>query len=553
MQIFELVGSIFLDSKEATEGLDNIDDKGKKTESRFGKVAKGIAKGGAIVGGALTAAGAAGIAMANKFAGTADELDKTSMKMGINTDALQELRFAMGQVGVDHGTLNQALQRTNQRLGEAAAGNEKYQDALVELGFSLDDVKNGSLDVDDVFMQSIDTLNKMENSQQAAALAAELFGTKTAQELMPAIEAGTLTIEALRDEAHDLGAVISEDGIQAGVLWSDTLDKLRHMMGGVFNTLAQELLPVFQTFLDWIIAHMPQIQATVQVVFDVIRKVIGTAIEWIGKLISWLKDWYDNNQDIIEGIKQGFMDFVKVVVDLVSGFIDLLVWLWDKFGDDVLHILSYLWEQVQTIFQGAFNLLMNIFKVFSALFRGDWKGLWENLKTLVTDLLGTITQLIQNGFNFILSFGSKIFGKLRDNVLGVWDGIFTGIKSFINKIISAMNGMIGGMNKLGFDIPSWVPGLGGKSFSLNIPKIPSLDVGTNYVKEDGLAMIHEGEAVVPKKYNPAAGGESQHVNNYQGLFEGAIFQVRSDDDIKEIARELQEYFERTARRGGTVT
>jgi hypothetical protein len=37
-------------------------------------------------------------------------------------------------------------------------------------------------------------------------------------------------------------------------------------------------------------------------------------------------------------------------------------------------------------------------------------------------------------------------------------------------------------------------------------KIPAFDVGTNYVPQDMLAQIHKGEAIVPKAYNPAAGG-----------------------------------------------
>ena len=53
-------------------------------------------------------------------------------------------------------------------------------------------------------------------------------------------------------------------------------------------------------------------------------------------------------------------------------------------------------------------------------------------------------------------------------------------------------------------MPDWVPGLGGKS--PNFSRIPQLAVGTNYVPEDTLAMIHKGEAVVPKKFNPYAGG-----------------------------------------------
>ena len=53
------------------------------------------------------------------------------------------------------------------------------------------------------------------------------------------------------------------------------------------------------------------------------------------------------------------------------------------------------------------------------------------------------------------------------------------------------------MNKI--KVPDWVPGLGGKG--VNFPMIPKLNVGTNYVPNDGLAYIHKGEAVIPAKYN----------------------------------------------------
>ena len=43
----------------------------------------------------------------------------------------------------------------------------------------------------------------------------------------------------------------------------------------------------------------------------------------------------------------------------------------------------------------------------------------------------------------------------------------------------------------------------------------SLDVGTNYVPRDMMAQIHEGEAVVPKEYNPAANGDGSGGGGYQ--------------------------------------
>ena len=71
-------------------------------------------------------------------------------------------------------------------------------------------------------------------------------------------------------------------------------------------------------------------------------------------------------------------------------------------------------------------------------------------------------------------------------------GIF---KVPINWIIDGINSFLQGINKL--KIPDWVPGVGGKGFS--IPLIPKLEKG-GIVNKATLAMIGEGksaEAVIP--------------------------------------------------------
>lgn len=52
----------------------------------------------------------------------------------------------------------------------------------------------------------------------------------------------------------------------------------------------------------------------------------------------------------------------------------------------------------------------------------------------------------------------------------------------------------------------WLAGSLTETMKLLGLDVPKFDVGTNYVPRDMLAMIHEGEAIVPKAYNPAAGG-----------------------------------------------
>ena len=65
----------------------------------------------------------------------------------------------------------------------------------------------------------------------------------------------------------------------------------------------------------------------------------------------------------------------------------------------------------------------------------------------------------------------------------------------VNGVIGGINKMTGALNKLSFDVPDWVPLIGGKSFSLNIPTIPNVSLprlargGT--LVNDGSVMVGE--------------------------------------------------------------
>jgi hypothetical protein len=53
--------------------------------------------------------------------------------------------------------------------------------------------------------------------------------------------------------------------------------------------------------------------------------------------------------------------------------------------------------------------------------------------------------------------------------------------------------------------------------------LPSFDIGTNYVQKDMIAQIHEGEAIVPKRYNPDAGGGN---SSLEARLEALIIEVQ---------------------------
>lgn len=88
--------------------------------------------------------------------------------------------------------------------------------------------------------------------------------------------------------------------------------------------------------------------------------------------------------------------------------------------------------------------------------------------------------------------------------------------------------------------------------------IGSFDVGTNYVPRDMLAMIHEGEEITPKAYNPAAGGVRPGGGNerLERLVEGLTAEVQRLQAIvasgNESTRQLADQFDNVTE-GGNAT
>ena len=96
-----------------------------------------------------------------------------------------------------------------------------------------------------------------------------------------------------------------------------------------------------------------------------------------------------------------------------------------------------------------------------------------------------------NKYNKLMSdFATVSGGKkpsiltfLTDVVTGVWsaikstiNSIIGGIEKMVNSVISGINSMVRGLNALRFDVPDWVPGIGGKKFGFNINTVSTVSI-----------------------------------------------------------------------------
>ena len=138
---------------------------------------------------------------------------------------------------------------------------------------------------------------------------------------------------------------------------------------------------------------------------------------------------------------------------------------------------------------------------------------WMNVIAAVIDWFKRLGARVMSDLGKLIAFIVGLPGRIKSAFVNLATIISSPFRAAFNKIASLWNGTVG---KLSFSVPGWVPGLGGKSFSL--PKLPELDTG-GFVRSDGLAVIHKGETVVPAQTSPL-GPSGETLVMYVDLGEG---------------------------------
>lgn len=186
-------------------------------------------------------------------------------------------------------------------------------------------------------------------------------------------------------------------------------------------------------------------------------------IEGIRTVIEGFKDFFTgiftgDIEKAIGGICKVFEGLKTVVGAVIDGvrdtFLGFLDWLDEKTGGKFHSIIEVakgfvttFFNSVKTTLQNTLDAVKQIFtgivQFVSGVFTGDWDKAWEGVKNIFK---------------------------------GAWNGIVSLLEGAVNLIIKGLNWLIKQMNKISFTVPSWVPGVGGKSVGINIPSIGEISI-----------------------------------------------------------------------------
>ena len=293
------------------------------------------------------------------------------------------------------------------------------------------------------------------------------------------------------------------------------------IIGAVIATVV-DLWQKSKSFRDDIVSILGNIATIVQKVF---LNIVAPIIDTVGKIImdfveTVLKPLWNAWENVFQSIMGLLSDFLKFATPIFSTILDILGPVFELALTLLRGVFDMVFAAIRGIIERADKTICervnNIREFFRNLgewmegtFGFKWKNVFETVKNAVKafrDCMGPIISSVQVIFMGLTNFISGVFsGNWRRAWFGVRQ-IFESIVSGLSHIFKApLNFMIDGINKFlsgigKIKIPDWVPGVGGKGFS--IPRIPRLAKG-GIVSASTIANIGEAgtEAVIPLQRN----------------------------------------------------
>ena len=500
-----------------------MEDAGDKTSNFGDKLKSGLSVAAKAAGAALVAVGAAVVAGTKKMidftvagAEYADTIMTDSAVTGIATDKLQEYRYAAELVDVSTDTLTKSMAKNIKSMSSAAKGTGDTAAAYKKLGVEVTNSDGSLRDSQEVYWELIDALGQVDNETERDAMAMQILG-KSAQELNPLIEAGSARMAELGQQAHDAGAVLSDDALDNFGAFDDQLQYLKVNAEAAKNALGTALLPmltnlattgnslltdftkslvdangdvgkmadavadIIPKIVDAIVAALPQLlDAATKIVkslaggiFNNLPTIIEVAADLILNLATGLAQALPT---LIPTIVQVVLQIVETLLDNIDLLIDAAMQLIEGLALGLIAALPILIDKAPVIIDklvsATVNNLPKLIQLAMQIIVALVKGIIQNLPQLASAAVQIVTSIIdgvKSFFGQMSQLGTELIGKLRDSIKNMarqaftWgadliQGLINGIKSKISAITDAVSGVASKIKSfLHFSVPDEGP------------------------------------------------------------------------------------------------
>ncbi|GAA0472791.1 hypothetical protein [Alkalibacillus silvisoli] len=508
--------------KEVQNSMQNM---GQSMQRAGGRMTKWVT-------GPIALAGTALLGLTGKVANYADAVLDLSDQTGMSTERIQEWQAVADQAGVSQDAVTNGAKQLTRQMHSIEEGTGKQAEAIEALGLEYEELDNAS--PDERMDMLMDALRGVEDEGERARLGTDLL-RGSYDELAPILGMTSDEIENVTDKAHDSGRIMSEDALEDANEYRKAMEELKQEFMGVVREVVTDLMPVIKDQL------IPFIREEAVPMMRNLGETIGELITWFTNLSPEVQRYMGIAVGLAAALGPVLMGFGSMInligtmlplvlklTKFVIAFTNPWVWVgavivalvalmiknWDKIWETTTEVFTNIKEAVTDRIESARDSIANGIQRARDLASNAAQSLRDRVVSGITSMRDGVQSMVSSVANFFSNTWNAIAGRARSFVntfISIFQGIKSGIQSALspvmnifNRIISAVESMINGVgsaiNSLpSFNIPSWVPGVGGGSFGLpnipniSLPSIPHLDDGVSYALE----YFPEGEVVEP--------------------------------------------------------
>lgn len=319
------------------------------------------------------------------------------------------------------------------------------------------------------------------------------------------VAAVSLLGEHLDDIRNIIGNVFGEQGVAVFDGFLNTITGIKDKIVGVFSpeNLASVRTAIVGMFGENAGTGFDNIVSIGQSVIGVFQQIVNFGTQTVKPMFEKVFGWVSTT--LLPGLLNAFNALAPQIGPIITNI-----------GTAVMNVANMIGNAIQAVLPVIGSIIMAILSVVSTVgppILAAIAQIAQNIGNVITSIQGVFEGLIQ----FITGVFTRNWSSAWEGVKSIFSNAFSALvelcKIPINAVIGIINGAINGINSiLGSvtTIPEWVPVVGGKGFSMQLPTIPMLAKGGF---TDGVSIAGEAGTEAVISFDPSV--RSANIANWQ--------------------------------------
>lgn len=274
-----------------------------KLKAGGGAALQGVGGAGAVAAAGVAAAAAAAAKGLMDFQRLGLEVGKGAEATGLSTEAYSRWKEVAGDAGIEGAAFEGVVGKFNKTMAASPAVLDRF-------GVEIVKNKDGVTDVNETFLNAIDTLNAIKDPAERAEAGAKLFG-RSWQGMAELISRGSGQLRTDLAAVSD-AKVFDDKKVEDARKLRDAFDEIKDAGEDLFLIIGQTLAPVIADLAPMVADVIEQVKPLAEGFGDL----VSGALQLVGPLL-------DLSNALLGPLAEGLGKALTFVGDLVGGLGDM--------------------------------------------------------------------------------------------------------------------------------------------------------------------------------------------------------------------------------------